>query len=110
MSVVSQYTDSHNELIRVKAYYIHIDHPTQSQQTNWLKAEILINNQLLRKKVRWNDTLITRQSVKKKDNYITRVNNYFNNVKSSDAIYYNFPTLSYRHYTHKIYQEIVYNI
>ena len=50
MSIVSQYTHSHNELIRIKAYYLHIDDPTQSQKTNWLKAERLINNELQSKK------------------------------------------------------------
>ena len=113
MSIVSQYTHSHNELIRIKAYYLHIDDPTQSQKTNWLKAETLINNEITKKeqkRVRWNDTLITTQSAIKKDNYITLGTNYFNNVKSSDSIYYNFPTLSYRHYMHKIDQQIVYTI
>ena len=107
MSIVSQYTHSHNELIRIKAYYLHIDDPTQSQKTNWLKAETLINNEITKKqkkRVRWNNTLITTQSAIKKDNYITR------GTKSSDSIYYNFPTLSYRHYMHKIDQQIVYTI
>ena len=94
MSTLSQYTESEYESIRIKAYYLHIEDPTQSEDTNWLKAERLFNNELQKKKkkVRWTDK--SQHFLK----YYNREIYHFNTTKSSDSIYYNSPTMPFNHY------------
>ena len=100
MSTVSQYTESEYESIRIKAYYLHIEDPTQSEDTNWLKAERLFNNELQKKKKKKKKKKKVRWTDKSHDflKYYNREIYHFNSTKSSDSIYYNSPTMPFRHY------------